>query len=361
MRAVKFYVDKVLPRIKLYIEDASPKIKFYVDKAAPKVKFYTDRSTSQIRFYIDSIPARIRFYIETFVSSVLIAFRHEDTSNASVSIGLTILAKGAIRTVDKAIADLGIRYAMRGFIHHEDNITRIKTFLAMQTSAVIHSIEKQIVNFVTIIRTGVKHVDTFVVDVGTKLILRAPIVIKTADDIRAKLSMALVVKKVFHKDIDGAEAKAFLKMKAPIIVKNIEKGTLSAFSALKARIAHLENSRADIKTKLSMRTSAVSKTINRVVFNLTLHVGFFVTHKEVNRGVIRSLLLQRVGGVAYTTDKIVMSPITALFTSATHQDISKVAIKLSTVACTTLADINDLVLADINDKTLHEIMYKEVL
>ena len=259
MRAVKFYVDKVLPRIKLYIEDASPKIKFYVDKAAPKVKFYTDRSTSQIRFYTDSIPARIRFYIETFVSSVLIAFRHEDTSNASMSIGLTILAKGAIRTIDKAIAELSIRYAMRGFVHQENNVVSVRAFLKMKVASVAQNIEKHLVGFITILRIASRHVDAFTTNVKATLFVRASAVSKTVNKAIVDLSLRVGFF-ITHKETNKGSVCGLLRQWVGGIGYTQDNLRINPTTILLAKASHVDISRDAVG--LSIATYATLANIN---------------------------------------------------------------------------------------------------
>lgn len=280
MRTIKFYVDKVLPKIKLYIEDVSPRIKFYVDKPASKIKFYTDKNTSQIRFYVDSVPARIRFYIESFMSTVLVAFKHVDIADVSVLARLKILAKGVMRTADRAIVGLSLYFALRGFVHQENNIAFTKAFLKMKAASVAQNIEKHVVNLITIFRVASKHVDTFVANVRAVLLVRTSAVSKTVCRAVVELSMRVGFF-ITHKESNKGNVRGFLKQWTSGAIRTQDNLSINPITTLFAKASHVDVSEHAVN--LSILTHATladindftladinNKTINEIIYKEVL-------------------------------------------------------------------------------------------
>lgn len=93
-------------------------IKFYIDKVTPRIKFYKDITSQRIFFYTDSALKRIVLYIENFLEPIYASMRHIDETASTLLANLILFLKATTYSVDDAFVHIYIR--LRMLIIHDD-------------------------------------------------------------------------------------------------------------------------------------------------------------------------------------------------------------------------------------------------
>lgn len=93
-------------------------IKFYVDKIVPRIKFYKDIASQRIAFYTDSTLKRIVLYIENFLEPIYASIRHIDETTSTLLANLILFAGAVTDSIDDAFVQISI--LIRMLITHND-------------------------------------------------------------------------------------------------------------------------------------------------------------------------------------------------------------------------------------------------